>query len=139
MMIVSTGSHHNLLFFFLFTTGLMGRSNGVWISSGAVCIGNSGNGSGGRLIMGAPSSSMDTSITSSSFIGCNSSRSSRPGASGIGPRMVSHFSSREVSVNGFSNHATAPAEWDASSASSLRRRGARKTILQSPPWGYPMK
>ena len=74
--------------------------------------------------------------SSSGFIlsmGYNSSKSSRPGASGIGPRIVSHFSSNTDAVTGFCSQATAPAENFASAATFASLLGATKTILASPP------
>ena len=65
--------------------------------------------------------------------GYNSSRSSKPGASGIGPRMVAQADSRLSPEMGFCNHVTAPAENVAFRARSAIRVGATNTIRLSPP------
>ena len=107
--------------------GSSSRGGREIIASGAGSPGRGMPGSAGR---GIGPSSCSGFIRS---IGYNSSKSSKPGASGIGPSMVSHCSSRTVEVIGFCNHATAPAENCASAASFASRLGATNMILASPP------
>jgi hypothetical protein len=69
---------------------------------GDTLIGIAGSGSG------VATSSGSTSITSST--GCIVSKSSKPGASGIGPRTRSQIDSIALAVIGFSTQPIAPAE-----------------------------
>ena len=66
-----------------------------------------------------------------SSTGWISSKSARPGASGIGPRTIGQMVSIEDAVMGFSIHPIAPAEYVASCANFACLFGARNKIRQS--------
>ena len=76
-------------------------------SGGEVTDSSPGNGIPGNAGNGKGPSSSSTFIRSSGY---NWSKSSNPGASGIGPKICSHFSSKEDADIGFSKQATAPAD-----------------------------